>query len=253
MRASTGTAVSIGRTVASQGAIYSGSSRGLGWFDRHFAMATVSPAIIVSLLVFGLPLAFSLWISFQGWSVQQSLLGGRFVGAQNYADLFADPAFVASIWRTFIYTGTTVAAELGFGLAIAMLLNLDLPFIGIFRTALIVPMMMTPIVAALCWKMLLDPQYGIIDYLIGSPIVFHTAPPQPASKARMICSPQLVGGADASQNGFGHWMPQNVVASVGLDMLAPQPRGDADRNISHMPDAGVGNQALHILLGKGNQ
>ena len=171
MRAS-GTAVSIGRTVASPGTAYPESSRGLGWFDRHFAIATVSPAIIVSLLVFGLPLAFSLWISFQGWSVQQSLLGGRFVAAQNYADLFADPTFVASIWRTFIYTGTTVTAELGFGLAIAMLLNLDLPFIGVFRTALIVPMMMTPIVAALCWKMLLDPQYGIIDYLIGSPIVW---------------------------------------------------------------------------------
>src|SRR5208337_1484565 len=34
-------------------------------------------------------------------------------------------------------------------------------------------------------------------------MVFHTAPPQPASKARMIISPVLVGGADASQNGFG--------------------------------------------------
>src|ERR1019366_1087471 len=34
-------------------------------------------------------------------------------------------------------------------------------------------------------------------------MVFQTAPPQPASKARMICSPQLVGGAEASQKGFG--------------------------------------------------
>src|SRR5882757_9012318 len=59
-------------------------------------------------------------------------------------------------------------------------------------------------------------------------MVFHTAPPQPASKARMICSPQLVGGADASQNGLGHWMPQKVVASVGLGMVDPHPRGDAD-------------------------
>jgi multiple sugar transport system permease protein len=172
MRTSTGTAVSIGRAVASPSAIYRGSSHWLGWFDRHFAMATVSPAIIVSLLVFGLPLAFSLWISFQGWSVQQSLLGGRFVGAQNYADLFADPAFVASIWRTFIYTGTTVAAELGFGLAIAMLLNLDLPFIGIFRTALIVPMMMTPIVGAMCWKLMLDPSHGVLNEWIGEKIVW---------------------------------------------------------------------------------
>jgi multiple sugar transport system permease protein len=133
---------------------------------------TVSPTVIVSLLVFGLPLGFSLWISFQGWSIEQSLLGGKFVGLQNYSDLFADPAFVASIWRTLGYTAATVAAELGFGLGIALLLNIDLPGIGIFRTALIVPMMMTPIVAALCWKMLLDPQYGIIDYLISQPIVW---------------------------------------------------------------------------------
>src|ERR1700689_4480212 len=38
---------------------------------------------------------------------------------------------------------------------------------------------------------------------MGSPMVFPTAPPQPASKARMICSPQLVGGAEASQKGLG--------------------------------------------------
>src|SRR5262245_6162801 len=44
---------------------------------------------------------------------------------------------------------------------------------------------------------------------IGSPSVFHTAPPQPASNARMICSPVFVGGALASQNGLGLEMPAN--------------------------------------------
>src|ERR1700733_4548931 len=47
---------------------------------------------------------------------------------------------------------------------------------------------------------------------MGSPMVFQTAPPQPASNARMTCSPQLVGGAEASQNGLGDRMPPaNVV------------------------------------------
>src|SRR5215467_3840461 len=41
---------------------------------------------------------------------------------------------------------------------------------------------------------------------MGSPRVFQTAPPHPASKARMTCSPQLVGGAEASQKGFGEWI-----------------------------------------------
>src|SRR5262245_29309167 len=44
---------------------------------------------------------------------------------------------------------------------------------------------------------------------IGSPSVFHTAPPQPMSNARMICSPVFVGGALASQNGLGLLMPAN--------------------------------------------
>src|SRR5271167_4199688 len=65
---------------------------------------------------------------------------------------------------------------------------------------------------------------------MGSPIVFQTAPPQPASKARMICSPQLVGGADASQKGLRQGMPQKVVARVGLgwDTGGLQPRGNPD-------------------------
>ena len=42
---------------------------------------------------------------------------------------------------------------------------------------------------------------------MGSPSVFHTAPPQPASNARITWSPVFAGGADASQKGFGLLMP----------------------------------------------
>ena len=57
------------------------------------------------------------------------------------------------------------------GLGIALLLNIDLPWIGLFRTALVVPMMITPIVAALCWKLLLDPDHGVVNYWIGSHVL----------------------------------------------------------------------------------
>src|ERR1700753_3831648 len=63
---------------------------------------------------------------------------------------------------------------------------------------------------------------------MGSPMVFHTAPPHPASKARMICSPQLVGGAEASQKGLIQGMPQKVVARVGLVMFGPPRCADPD-------------------------
>src|SRR6202012_5138639 len=70
------------------------------------------------------------------------------------------------------YTAVTVLAELLLGLGVALLLNLDLPLITFFRTALIVPMMMTPIVAALCWKLLLDPIHGVINLLLGTHVVW---------------------------------------------------------------------------------
>jgi hypothetical protein len=64
----------------------------------------------------------------------------------------------------------------------------------------------------------------------------------------MICSPQFVGGAEASQNGLRHGIPQNLVSSVGLglDMSSLQPRGDANacalpiRNRIHNFTAAVG-------------
>jgi hypothetical protein len=69
-------------------------------------------------------------------------------------------------------------------------------------------------------------EYRELTFIIGSPIVFQTAPPHPASNARIICSPQLVGGAEASQKGLMQGIPAKVVLSVGT--LSLQPRSDAD-------------------------
>ena len=142
------------------------------WFDRQFARLAVLPTSAMMLLIFGIPLAFSFYLSFEGWAPEQALFAGRFAGSANYEDLLTDPQFLASLSVTFIYTATTVATELTLGMAIALLLNVDLPLIGLFRTILVVQMMITPIVAALCWKLLLDPDHGVVNYWIGSHIVW---------------------------------------------------------------------------------
>ncbi len=130
------------------------------------------PTTVMMLVIFGVPLAFSFYLGFQGWSPDQALFAGSFAGTANYEDLLTDPQFLQSLYVTFIYTAITVTSELACGLGIALLLNIDLPWIGLFRTALVVPMMITPIVAALCWKLLLDPDHGVINYWIGSHIVW---------------------------------------------------------------------------------
>jgi multiple sugar transport system permease protein len=142
------------------------------WLDRQFTRIAVLPTTVMMLLIFGVPLAFSFYLSFQGWSPDQALFAGTFAGTANFEDLLTDPQFLKSLSVTFIYTAITVTTELGCGLGIALLLNIDLPWIGLFRTALVVPMMITPIVAALCWKLLLDPDHGVVNYWIGSHIVW---------------------------------------------------------------------------------
>jgi len=150
----------------------SGTTRTQRWLDRQFVRFAVLPTSAMMLLIFGVPLLFSFYLSFEGWSPEQALFAGNFAGTANYEDLLTDPQFLKSLSVTFIYTATTVATELAGGLGIALLLNIDLPWIGLFRTALVVPMMITPIVAALCWKLLLDPDHGVVNYWIGSHIVW---------------------------------------------------------------------------------
>jgi len=142
------------------------------WLDRRFTLFAVAPTVLVMALVFGLPLLFSLFLSTQGWDIQQGLFGGRFVGADNFTDLLDDAHFLWSVWLTIGTTAGTVAAEMALGLSIALLLNMNLRFIGFFRTTLVVPMMMTPIIAALCWKLLLDPKGGVVNYFLGRHIVW---------------------------------------------------------------------------------
>src|SRR5688572_30144537 len=62
----------------------------------------------------------------------------------------------------------------------------------------------------------------------SSPSVFHTAPPQPASKARLTLYALSVGGAEASQNGLGDLMPRNVVVRSAMSFL-PQKTVDGER------------------------
>ncbi len=149
------------------------------WLDRKFAAITALPTTLVMLAIFGVPLLLSAFLSFRGWSLEQSLAAGSFVGADNYTDLLTDPDFITSLVLTLCYTAAAVAAEMLIGLGIALALNVDLPLIGFFRTVLVVPMMMTPIVAAFCWRLLLDPGNGVINYWIGQHIVWlgqpHTA------------------------------------------------------------------------------
>lgn len=99
----------------------------------------------------------------------------RFVGLTNYADALSDPAVRQSFATTLIFTLGCVAAELGFGLCLALLLWRDDTFNRVAVTLMLVPITVTPIVVGLIFRALLDPSFGLIGYWLARTGM---APPQ---------------------------------------------------------------------------
>src|SRR5260370_41879177 len=105
------------------------ASPGAAWrrrgivLDRYFTRVAILPTFVVMLGVFGMPLAFSFYLSFTGYAQGQGLFSGGYVGLENYQDLLSDPVFTGSIAITLLHTAAPVAAEMVLGLCIPLLRN----------------------------------------------------------------------------------------------------------------------------------
>jgi multiple sugar transport system permease protein len=85
-----------------------------------------------------------------------------FVGIENYTYLFTEePLFMQAARVTLIYTLISVPLATIIALSIAVLLNQNLKFQGVFRTLYYMPSLVTGVAVAITWIMVLHPEYGI--------------------------------------------------------------------------------------------
>ena len=86
----------------------------------------------------------------------------------NYKAVFADPEFVKTFGRTLTYVCGTVGAQFVIGLGVALLLNSKrIRRRRIFRSLLFLPWTIPSLVVAVTWMFILQPQYGVMNYLLG--------------------------------------------------------------------------------------
>jgi multiple sugar transport system permease protein len=90
-----------------------------------------------------------------------------FIWFQNYLNFFTDPKFWNTLKISLIYAGLTVVLELLLGLAIAMLLQKRSRTNNFVSIMLLLPLMTAPALAALMWKLMTNPNFGILSYLAG--------------------------------------------------------------------------------------
>ena len=127
------------------------------------AFASPSLALIAIVIVF--PLAYSFWLSFRNFDLAVGP-DSEFVGGANYVEaLFRDTRFVNSIWNTAIIIGPSLVLELLIGLGLALLLTRIGRGRPIVTALLAIPAMVSPVMAAMAWRMMFGVKYGAINNL----------------------------------------------------------------------------------------
>jgi multiple sugar transport system permease protein len=90
-----------------------------------------------------------------------------FIWFDNYIGFLSDAAFWKTVQISLTYAFLTVGIELVFGLGIALLLQKPTRFNNIVSILLLLPLMTAPALAALMWKLMTNPNFGILSYFVG--------------------------------------------------------------------------------------
>jgi multiple sugar transport system permease protein len=110
------------------------------------------------------PLIYSLRLSFTDLTATDGT--GHWIGFRNYVDLLNDRLFWNAAKNSAIMVAASVSLEVVVGTAMALFFNLDLKGSWIVRGILVLPMLLTPIVVGVMWRALLNPDWGLVNWII---------------------------------------------------------------------------------------
>ena len=133
--------------------------------DHLLALLMVLPALVLMLLYVLYPLVTVIYSSVMQWDTLTS--PGRFVGLQNFSDLFSSDLFRRSLARSGVYTVGNILLQIAGGVLIALLLNKPLPGRNVARGVVLFPFIVPGVVAALIWQYLLNDYTGVVNYLLS--------------------------------------------------------------------------------------
>ena len=133
--------------------------------ERGFQFALVAPSIFVLLLVGVFPLVYLVLVSFQNITMTDA--DTSFQGLLNYQRLFTDRRLWEALLHTGIFIVIALPVELLLGLAMAQLFIEHIPGRAVFVALLVLPVLVSPIVAGATWSLMFDNRFGPINQILG--------------------------------------------------------------------------------------
>jgi sn-glycerol 3-phosphate transport system permease protein len=126
--------------------------------------ALVAPQLIVSVLFFFWPAVQALYQSV----LLQDAFGSsvQFVWFENFVDLWNDPNYLESFKTTALFSVSVAVLGLGISLVLAVFADRVVRGTAVYRTFLIWPYAVAPVVVGVLWMFLLSPSLGIISHAL---------------------------------------------------------------------------------------
>lgn len=132
--------------------------------DNFTGWALAFPAVFL-IFVFGIvPIVWSALLSFQRTNL---LSPPQWIGLANYHALASDALFRQSVVHSLVYTALFVPLSVAGGLFAAVALNRRVRGIFLYRTAVFVPVVLSTIATAIMFLWLLDPDFGLVNFLLS--------------------------------------------------------------------------------------
>jgi len=141
--------------------------RGMNYMQRREATAGLLFVLpwLISLLVFTVyPVVASIYYSFTQYAITQAPV---WIGLDNYTKMFTtDPAIRVAVFNTLYYTLLSVPIGLISSLLIAIVLNLNVKRIGIYRTLFYLPSLAPPVAGAIIFVIMFQPEGGLVNGIL---------------------------------------------------------------------------------------
>ncbi|WP_455663400.1 carbohydrate ABC transporter permease [Pradoshia sp.] len=126
------------------------------------------PALIIYVLFIVYPLLAALTYSFFDW---EGIKQGAFIGLGNYKDLFTLEPFRGMFWNAFghniLYFVLQMIVQNGIAFVLALILYQKIRGMEFFKIAYFLPRLLSVIVVGFLWKLILNPNYGALNILLG--------------------------------------------------------------------------------------
>ncbi|MGE5351442.1 MAG: carbohydrate ABC transporter permease [Acidobacteriota bacterium] len=125
----------------------------------------IAPYVVHFLVFVSFPVLFSFVLMFNQWNIISPM---KFVGLQNFYKLFQDAQFFRAILNTIIFLVIHIPLQIATALFFAVLLNQKVRFIGFFRAAYFLPVIVSGVVVTILWQQLYAFESGLFNRILSS-------------------------------------------------------------------------------------